>query len=294
MITGAYDVAARGAHAVQPGLLDAWRRLLIARARDDTAGSATRSCLVVAPHPDDETLGCGATIARKRAAGTDVTVVVVADGRYAQRRSSIVTPAQLAEIRAAELVAACRALGVADADIVQLGHEDTCVDGVVDDVAATLHELIARQRPQEILVCSGLDHHPDHRAVNRAVHRAVRDMTGDSNAGVLVPPQIREYPVWSWIDGPWLDQRQRTPLGRAVHLVGDPLSSLLRGRPEVVATGDFLSAKRAALAAHESQTTRMTQEPEWAVMDDELLDLFLGDVEVFLTRSPIDRSTRRC
>ena len=293
MITGAYDVAARGAHAAQPRLLEAWRRLLIARAHDDTARSAGRSCVVVAPHPDDETLGCGATIARKRAAGTDVTVVVVADGRYAQRQSSIVTPADLAEIRATELLAACRALGVADADIVQLRHEDTFVDRVVDDVASTLHELIARKRPREILVCSGLDHHPDHRAVNRAVHRAVRAATSDVT-GVRPPPQVREYPVWSWIDGPWLDQRQRTPLGRAMHLVGDPLTSLRRGRPDVVATGEFLPAKRAALAAHASQTTRLTDEPDWAVMDGGMLDLFLGDVEVFLTGSPIDRRTQRC
>jgi len=49
-------------------------------ARDDTATSAARSALVLAPHPDDETLGCGATILRKRAAGTPVHVLIVTDG----------------------------------------------------------------------------------------------------------------------------------------------------------------------------------------------------------------------
>ena len=50
-------------------------------ARDETSTTGTRSALVLAPHPDDETLGCGATILRKVAAGTPVHVLVVTDGR---------------------------------------------------------------------------------------------------------------------------------------------------------------------------------------------------------------------
>src|SRR4029450_12640391 len=42
---------------------------VVARGTDVTEASATRSCLVVAPHPDDETLGCGVTIMRKLEAG---------------------------------------------------------------------------------------------------------------------------------------------------------------------------------------------------------------------------------
>ena len=38
------------------------------------------SVLVVAAHPDDEVLGCGATMARHRAEGARVTVLLMADG----------------------------------------------------------------------------------------------------------------------------------------------------------------------------------------------------------------------
>jgi hypothetical protein len=44
------------------------RPLLLSIAEDVTSQTAARSCVVLAPHPDDETLGCGATIMRKLAA----------------------------------------------------------------------------------------------------------------------------------------------------------------------------------------------------------------------------------
>lgn len=273
-----YRVLSRSAHAVAPGALAAWRRATLALARDDTRASAGRRCLVIAPHPDDETIGCGATIARKRAAGTPVTVVVVADGRYAQSGSRLVTPDELATIRAAEAVAACAALGVRRPELVQLGHEDNHVAAAEVELVDQLHDAVVRCRPEEVLVVSRFDHHPDHRAVNRATHAALARWVGR--------PLVREYPVWSWIDGPWLDQRTRSPFGRARHLVGQPLCALGCGRATTVAIGTFLAAKRAALAAHASQTTAYTDEEGWAVMGDSMLAPFLGAVEVFLPAAP--------
>ena len=52
------------------------------RLRISTNWPAGGPVIVVAPHPDDETLGCGATIMQKLAAGTPVHVVIATDGRY--------------------------------------------------------------------------------------------------------------------------------------------------------------------------------------------------------------------
>lgn len=270
----AYRVAAEVAHRLQAALLTMWRRAVVLIARDDTAESATRSCLVVAPHPDDETIGCGATIAAKRAEGTLVTVVIVADGRHAQSDSRLIDADELARIRAEEVVVACDMLGVDAEHVLQLGYEDTHVDEHEDSLVGELSEIIISVAPDELLVISRLDHHPDHRAVNRAVYRAL-DRSGH-RAGV------REFPVWSWIDGPWLDQRSRSPLGRGVNVLGAPLRTLVGGRPAVVSTRGLLETKRAALAAHASQMSAYTDEPGWAVMDEPMLEPFLGDVEVFL------------
>jgi hypothetical protein len=49
----------------EPPIRRAWHRALQAMGTDVTAASAHRSCLVLAPHLDDETLGCGATILRR-------------------------------------------------------------------------------------------------------------------------------------------------------------------------------------------------------------------------------------
>lgn len=270
----AYVAAAAVAHRLQVALLTMWRRAVVLLARDDTTGSATRSCLVIAPHPDDETIGCGATIAAKRAHLTPVTVVIVADGRHAQSNSRLVDAERLAKIRSEEVVAACEALGVDRGHVLQLGYEDTHVDEREDSLVDELSEIISSVDPDELLVISRHDHHPDHRAVNRATYRALARL--DHQA------RVSEFPVWSWIDGPWLDQRARSPVGRALNLFAAPLRTIAGGRPTVVSTTGVLDEKQAALAAHASQTTPYTDEPEWAVMDEPMLEPFVGDFEVFL------------
>ena len=279
-----YGLAAEAAHMIEPALLKAWRWVVRSIARDDSSGSSRRSCVVVAPHPDDETIGCGATIASKRASGTPVTVVVVADGRHAQSNSTLIDAAQLAEIRAQEVVEACGALGVGPDQVLQLHFEDTHVDEREDALVAQLVEILRSTEPEEVLVISRHDHHPDHRSVNRATYRALA-VWGQS-------VQVLEFPVWSWIDGPWLDQRSRSPLGRAIHLLGAPFRTVEGGRPTIVSTEGFLEAKRMGLAAHASQTTPYTGEPEWAVMEGPMLDPFLGSSEIFLP-PPRDRRQYR-
>jgi LmbE family N-acetylglucosaminyl deacetylase len=266
--------AAAGAHGVQRRLRSSWRSVTVRAAIDDTALSARRSALVVAPHPDDESLGCGATIARKRAAGTRVRVVIVADGRYAQHRSSAISPPELARIRAQEAVEACSLLGVPPGEVHQLGFEDLHVHEHEVAVATALRRHLLDFRPEEVLVVSDLDHHRDHRAVNRALHRAA--------AMVPSPPTIREFPVWSWIDGPWIGLGDRRPISRSWHLLAEPAVALRRGRAETVSTAGYLATKRAAIDAHRTQVSAFTDEPEWATMDEALLAPLLAPVEVFL------------
>src|SRR3954471_22274206 len=96
-----------------------WFTAVAQRAYDVTERSAAASCIVFAPHPDDETLGCGATIHRKREAGTAVHVVIASDGRRPQA-PDLIAPDELARIRAREALDACMTLGVAAEDVHQL------------------------------------------------------------------------------------------------------------------------------------------------------------------------------
>lgn len=245
----------------------AWRRLLEQRAHDDTAASARRSALVVVPHPDDETFGAGATIARKRAAGTRVDVVVVTDGRLSHR-SSRVTADELAEMRASEARAACRALGVPDGHLHLLGVPEGTLRERRGAVTAALADLVRVDRPDEILTTSQRDWHDDHREVADIVR-------------TLGPP-VLEFPIWWWADGPW---RRHAP-GRSLptrlaHVALEPIGAALVGPVERVATGGFLAEKRAAIAAYASQTTNLTGEADWAVLDESWTAGFLGGWECF-------------
>lgn len=268
------DVAARAVRGVEEAGRNRWHRRVLATGRDVTRRSTTASALVVAPHPDDETIGCGATIARKRAAGTDVRLVTVADGS-GSHRSDALAPGELAAIRSGELRDACRILGLAEADTVQLAVPDETVGDHLAEVAERIAEAVEQHRPDEVLVCSGLDWHPDHRACSSAARRAVGSLPVERR------PRLLEYPVWSWLHGPWDAAAggpwaTREPAGFAAGLaalVRDPGA-------ELVSTQGFLRTKQRALGAHRSQTTKLFDDESWAVLDDDFKAAFLLSHEI--------------
>src|SRR5665213_2709092 len=68
--------------------------------------------LIIAPHPDDETLGCGGLIASQARAGQAVDIVFLTDGAASHPGHPTLSPAQLAGARRDEAVAAAAILGV--------------------------------------------------------------------------------------------------------------------------------------------------------------------------------------
>lgn len=249
----------------------AWRRWELARAVDGTTTAASRSALVVAPHPDDETVGVGALIARKRAAGTAVDVVVVTDGRHGQS-SRYVSPAELAALREAETIAACAMLGVEAERLHFLRFEEGTLWRALDTVAAALAKLIAAVDPDEVLVTSHLDWHPDHRAANAATRAAVTSSGRE--------PLLWAYPVSLWGEGPL----QTPPWeGAAHHLRGavrDVGRVLALPRPTAVAAERFEFLKRAALDCYASRRHNLTGETAWSTVTDYQLEVFAGRAEV--------------
>jgi len=247
-----------------------WRGALVARSVEASELLAGRRLLVLAPHPDDETLGCGATVARVRAAGGSVTVVVATDGRRSSA-STVLGPQRLAELRAAELRAACQLLGVPAEDVLQLGYPDGTLAGCRPRLAARLAGVLAERRPDIVLVPCAQDDHPDHQALHEAAVRAVR--------GRPDPCLVLGYPVWTWLHGPWFIS---VPARRRLPLVAWSLRQAAAGRWLRVPSGVHLHAKRAALAAHASQTTDLTGEPSWSYLRPEDCAAFLQPAELFL------------
>ncbi|CAN5712925.1 PIG-L family deacetylase [soil metagenome] len=143
--------------------------------------------VVVAPHPDDETLGLGGTIAQLIARGVDVMVVSVSDGGAAYPDISRFDQLALERTRRAELDRAAGILGVRR--LVRLGLPDGRIADHEQQLAEQLAVLLATEPPGTWCAATWQgDGHPDHEAVGRAAATATTH-----TAATLV-----EYPVWMW------------------------------------------------------------------------------------------------
>ena len=120
--------------------------------------------LVLAPHPDDEVLGCGGLIAATLQQGVPVTVVVASDGAGAG------DPAlREAESRAAAAVLAAGALGPA---LQFWGLEDRRL-AEAPGLSARLQHLLATSGAETLVMPSPFEVHPDHRALCLATLHAL-------------------------------------------------------------------------------------------------------------------------
>lgn len=109
--------------------------------------------LVFAPHPDDETLGCGGTLAQL-ALHCPVKVVLMTDGSGAGG-----LPTGTAEIRQEEFVRALAVLGVTDS--IQLGQPDGAFQST-PELVKQVQSLLAEYQPNWVFLPSPLDYHRDH------------------------------------------------------------------------------------------------------------------------------------
>ena len=143
--------------------------------------------LLVAPHPDDETLGFGAAAARLQSRGVDVRVVSVSDGGGAYPNLSLLERTWLERTRRSELRRATNCLGLKTP--ISLGLPDGTLRDHEIILADTLSALLSELRPGAWCAATWRgDGHPDHEAVGRAAAVAAQ------RAGA----KLLEYPVWMW------------------------------------------------------------------------------------------------
>lgn len=137
--------------------------------------------LVIAAHPDDETLGCGGTIAHLAAVGRAVHVLLLADGENSRAASADGSGVAVGAVAARNAAAeqACRILGCASVE--SLALPDNRMDGLVLlDVVKQIESRIVRHAPTTLLTHHGGDVNVDHRVVHQAVIVACRPVPGHS------------------------------------------------------------------------------------------------------------------
>jgi LmbE family N-acetylglucosaminyl deacetylase len=249
-----------------------WQEQVRARGVDITehVDQASGHLLVVAPHPDDETIGCGVLMARRRRQGRPVTVVVVSDGGTSHRSPQL-SPAALGEIRREESASACALLGVTDVRF--LGFDEHDLRRERAGLVASLAGLVSELRPREVLVPSGRDWHPEHRTVHDRALEACRRAGFDGT--------IREYPVWYWNDGPSGLPPMAPPWARVSALFRFRRLVAATPRAWTVSTAGYEDLKRSAFAEYRTQTTSYTGEASWQPFPPGWLDQFVTGPEVF-------------
>lgn len=173
--------------------------------------------VVIAPHPDDESVGTGGLIQHALAAGASVRVVFFTRGEnntWAQRagelrwRIGAADRERFAGARRLETAAAVAVLGLRESDCFHLGYPDLGTTGLLLGAGREAVDAIARHvadwRPTLVAAPSLLDLHPDHSALAVLVRLAV-DAAGHAApappifAYVVHNPAVRSARL-DWVD----------------------------------------------------------------------------------------------
>jgi len=213
------------------------------RGVDATAAMIPGSLMVLAPHPDDEVLGCGVLILRKIEAGIPVHIVIATDGGRSHSEQ-LIPSEQLIALRREESIEAARRLGLTEENLTFLDHPDGGLRQAQERLEHDIATVISKHNPEVVAVTSVHDAHPDHQALALAARAAI------ARAGLK--QALYEYPIWYWERLPWI-HRPSGLVAALWHFFRDPVVELLRQPPLRVQTAGYLDRKRAAIEAHASQ-----------------------------------------
>lgn len=134
--------------------------------------------VVIASHPDDEVLGCGGTLARFAAAGSEVHVLFLADGETSRGSdtTSLAAKKQV-EMRKEAAACACAILGCTSQSSLSL--PDNRLDGIdLLDVVKPIERFLSEHRPAVVMTHHAGDVNVDHRVAHHAVVTACRPQPG--------------------------------------------------------------------------------------------------------------------
>ena len=165
--------------------------------------------VVVAPHPDDESLGVGGLISRLAMLKRSILLIAATDGAASRPGDGSRTPGRSVEARTLETWRAVQRLGAGRTTILRAGLDDGEVARIERDIEWRLRGLLL---PSDVVLATWRhDGHPDHEAVGRLAAHAC--------ATLLI--HLVEVPIWAW---QWsFPGDRRIPWKRARRIFLDPV-----------------------------------------------------------------------
>lgn len=220
--------------------------------------------LVVAPHPDDESLGCGGAIRLLREDNFEVFVLVLSDGTLSHPNSKKFPSEKLRDLRENEIIEALNVLEVSKENIKFFRYKDRSVPNGDsenwDEIIKKTRDYLSRIKPQTVLVPWRRDPHPDHRAAFAVVNKAKKNF-----------PEIRviEYPIWLWE----IAESTDSPLVGEVSAVRLNIASVKE-------------KKKQAIYKHASQISGIIDDDfEGFQLSPQIIEKCLTDWEIYLDNS---------
>jgi len=218
----------------------------------------TGGIVIIAPHPDDESVGCGGLICQASDYRVPLRIVFLSDGTGSHPNSASYPPAKLRQLRHEEGIRACARLGVRRENLLFLNLQDRFVptqgplaDWAISMIRAQIDEIQATS----VFVTWDQDPHCDHVAAFALARKATGRCEG---------VQLYAYPTWAWLAA-------RTPE------IGYPPAGF-----RLPVMGE-LGRKWAAVMEHKSQTTDLIDDDPGAFrLPPSFLDAMLQPYEVFL------------
>ena len=204
-----------------------------------------KAILAIAPHPDDETLGCGGFLATAASRGAKITVLFLTSG---EKGLPCKPPDQARAVREAEARAAMDALGLNGAEVHFTGFPDGDLARHETAIAGYIEGTINRLQPDLILMPHASDPHQDHQIAARCARRAAER----SDSAIL----LYEYPAWLWFRAPFVRTRPGL-IGWLHYLATGPWGLFVLWRSGLntrVDVREALEKKQTAAVCHASQT----------------------------------------
>ena len=153
---------------------------------------SSKSTLIVSPHQDDETLGCGGIIALKRAQDIAVNVLFMTDGSASHCWHPNFKNGEISPVRHQEAIEALQILGVEESQIRFLDQPDGQLkwvsESVQESIVTQLTNHILAVQPGEIYVTHRHDRSNDHEMTYSLIKAAIQQ------SGLTI--DLLEYPIW--------------------------------------------------------------------------------------------------
>ena len=147
-----------------------------------------KQVIVLSPHPDDESLGCGGAIRRHVLDGDPVCLIFLTSGEGRKYEN----PAERARMRETEARAAAKILGVNE---LEFWRQSDGLLVATDLLKSRLREKISSVGVTRIYVTHENEAHPDHRAAAALVRGTLSGMP-------ISKVEVRTYEVWTPIQSP--------------------------------------------------------------------------------------------